>query len=378
MKARTEAILLAGVFLTGVATAILGAALPVLQLRYAVSDAELGRLFAAQFAGSALAATASQRHPRFSLVMGFQLIAIGAAAAAFAPWHYAAISVFIYGVGLGFSIPAANMAIAHARQATRGASLNILNLAWGVGAAATPLLLLAATTTRALATVYLAMATCAEVVAILLLLFLEKPAPAPISDRIVAGGFDPAILLHALRFLLYVGAESCVGGWTAEYVFRTFGGQRLATLAIAGFWIALLAGRAVAPALLRRWREPVLLRASLTAAVLGVVAMFLAPSALMVVAASCLAGLGMAPVFALQLSVATAYAEALHRKIPGWLFTCAAIGGVSMPWAFGELAQRTLSLRNGLLLPIVALLVLLTLNLRQTTGLRQDTPSGAR
>jgi hypothetical protein len=75
MTRRAEIILLVGVAITGIATVILGAALPLLQLRYGVTEAELGRLFAAQFAGSALAATMSLKRPRFSVIAGFQFLA---------------------------------------------------------------------------------------------------------------------------------------------------------------------------------------------------------------------------------------------------------------------------------------------------------------
>ena len=369
MRTRTEAALLAGVFLTGIATAILGSALPMLQLRYGVSIAELGRLFVAQFAGSALAATASQRNPRFSLIAGFQLIAVGVAATALAPWRFATISVFVYGVGLGFAIPAANMTIAFARQSTRGASLNILNLAWGVGAAATPLLLLAVVTQYSLSIVYLGLAAASELCAIALVILLESAAPIA-SAANTTSAFDSGIALHALRFLLYVGSESCIGGWTAEYVAHTFHVQRSATLCIAAFWIALLAGRAAAPALLRRHSEFITLRISMVVALAGVGMLFAAQNVPIAAFGALVAGAGMATVFGLQLSAATTYAESRGMRIPGWLFTCASIGGVSMPWLFGEIAQRTSSLRVGLLLPFTALavLVLLTLCDRPTSA----------
>src|SRR4051812_23998271 len=168
MSKRAEILLLVGIGVTGIATVILGAALPLLQLRYGVSEAELGRLIAAQFAGGALAATMSLKRPRFSIIAGFQFIAIGIAAAGFASWRFAPLAVLCYGVGLGLVIPAGNMAVALARENTRGASLNVLNLAWGLGAAATPLFLLAARGGHRLSSIYLLVAILAETIGVVL------------------------------------------------------------------------------------------------------------------------------------------------------------------------------------------------------------------
>jgi fucose permease len=180
-------------------------------------------------------------------------------------------------------------------------------------------------------------------------------------------------LIHGLGFLLYIGAEGCVGGWTSEYVFRTFSTPRLATAAIGGFWIGLLAGRAAAPVVLRRISESKLLRWSLTLALTGVVIMISAPIAIVVSIGTLLVGLGMASIYGLQVSNATAYAERVNTKIPGWLFTCGSIGGATLPWLFGIFAQRT-SLRMAFLLPLTALILLVVLTTR--TGPAQTEPAG--
>lgn len=369
MTRRTELILLVGVVITGIATVILGAALPLLRLRYGVSIAELGKLFAAQFAGSALAATFSLKRPRLSLLSGFHLIAFGLAASAITGWTFAPIAVLLYGVGLGLVLPTANVAVALAHEGTRGASLSLLNLAWGLGAAATPLLFLF----RAhdlIASIYLPVAALSELVAIVLLFsFTNFPQPRtePISgdDR-----FDVRILVHGLGFALYVGAESCVGGWTAEYVVHTFAASRIATSAIAAFWIALLSARGATPAILRRISEPRMLRLSLATALSGVLIIFAAPHPIIVPLGAFCVGVGLAAVFGILVGNATTFAERERIKIPGWLFTCGSIGGATLPWLFGEIGMRT-SLRAAFLLPAVALTLLIVMNARKETAQAQ-------
>jgi FHS family L-fucose permease-like MFS transporter len=183
------------------------------------------------------------------------------------------------------------------------------------------------------------------------------------ANSLTDESFDPRILVHGAGFLLYIGAEGCVGGWTSEYVFRTFASPHFATSAIAGFWIGLLAGRGAAPAILKRVSEARLLRASLALALSGVFVMFGAPRAFVVTLGTLMVGLGMASIYGLQVSNATAYAQRKGTKIPGWLFTCGSIGGATLPWLFGVLAEET-SLRFALLLPIGALVLLFTLSAR--------------
>jgi fucose permease len=255
------------------------------------------------------------------------------------------------------------MAVALARENTRGASLSVLNLAWGLGAAATPILLLAARGGHLLSSIYLSVALLAEAIGIVLWFTFQSFPQARATDGPDDESFDPHIVVHGLGFLLYIGAEGCVGGWTSEYVFRTFDSPHFATSAIAGFWIGLLAGRATAPAILRHISEARLLRVSLALALSGVFVMFAAPVAFVVTLGTLMVGLGMASIYGLQVSNATTYAQRRRAKIPGWLFTCGSIGGATLPWLFGIVAERT-SLRSALLLPIVALVLLITLSAR--------------
>ena len=375
MNRRVEFTLLTGVAVTGVVTVILGAALPLLQLKYGVSEAQLGRLFTAQFVGSAIAAALSLRHPRFSIVAGFQFIAVGVAAAGFAPWRFAPLAIAIYGVGLGLVIPSANMAVALAHEKTRGASLSILNLAWGIGAVATPLVFFAVRGLHSLSSIYVGAAVLAEIIGLVLwATFRSFPQPDTVGASSAGPAFDSRFLIHGLGFLLYIGTEGCVGGWSSEYVFKTFAAPHLATAAIATFWTGLLLGRAAAPAILHRLTEPQLLRISLAVSFIGVAILFIAPVATIVPLGTLCVGLGMSSIYSLQVSNATAFAQRESIKIPGWLFTCGSIGGATMPWLFGVLAERT-SLRAAFLLPISTLVILMIQSARTSAISHRPDPT---
>lgn len=375
MNRRVEFTLLTGVAVTGVVTVILGAALPLLQLKYGVSEAQLGRLFTAQFVGSAIAAALSLRHPRFSIVAGFQFIAVGVAAAGFAPWRFAPLAIAIYGVGLGLVIPSANMAVALAHEKTRGASLSILNLAWGIGAVATPLVFFAVRGVHSLSSIYVGAAVLAELIGLVLwATFRSFPQPDTVGASSTGPAFDSRFLIHGLGFLLYIGTEGCVGGWSSEYVFKTFAAPHLATAAIATFWTGLLLGRAAAPAILHRLTEPQLLRISLAVSFIGVAILFVAPIAMIVPLGTLCVGLGMSSIYSLQVSNATAFAQRESIKIPGWLFTCGSIGGATMPWLFGVLAERT-SLRAAFLLPISTLIILMIQSARTSAISHRPDPT---
>lgn len=91
--------------------------------------------------------------------------------------------------------------------------------------------------------------------------------------------------------------------------------------------------------------------------------MFAAPAAFFVTLGTLTVGLGMASIYGLQVSNATTYAEGRRARVPGWLFTCGSIGGATLPWLFGIVAEKT-TLRSALLLPIIALVLLMILNVR--------------
>ena len=85
----------------------------------------------------------STRGYRDALVLGFFLMAAGVTGLNSASEYIALLAIALYGFGFGIAIPATNLCIAEISGARRAAALNLVNMAWGVGAIACPILLLA-------------------------------------------------------------------------------------------------------------------------------------------------------------------------------------------------------------------------------------------
>ncbi len=366
-KNRTALILLhIGFGLTGIVNALLGPLLPVLQSRFQATDAELGTLFIAQFAGASLGGLVSQWRPRVSIVGGYALIAAGLLSLALSPWSTVVLTVFLFGFGLGAAIPATNMTVAYAESDRRAASLNILNLIWGAGAAGSALVVALLMRTLHFSGTLIAISATAAAVAIALLLSrIPATYPAEESRTSNSSNAEGRLLLYCLLLFLYIGVEGCIGGWAGKYSETLAHGDTYVTASLFTFWGALLAGRAAAAFVLRYLTESRLFRICLLTTAVGLVVFFFARNGMVVVLAALIAGLGMAPLFALILSLMSRYAENNSVHIPGWLFSLGSMGGGALPWLFGVTSSTFGSLRLGLVVPALGTLALMLLITRE-------------
>ena len=375
--------------LTGMVTTLLGPILPALSARWSLEDSQAGYLFTSQFFGSmAGVALSSALIPRrgfqSSLVLGLGMMGAGVGTLALGTWAIGLLSVFCYGIGLGITIPAANLLVADANPGRRAAALNILNLAWGMGAVACPPL--AASLHRGnnfrLLLLGLALALGLMLVCIASISFSglrDEPGQVdpPVHTRAIAWRSRFAPVLGAL-FFLYVGTESSLGGWIASYA------QRVSTapasewmLTPSAFWGALLLGRALAPAVLRHVAETTHVLVGLLLAVLGVATLLAADSLPVVVAGAGLAGLGLGPVFPITVAILSHHFGSLASRVAGLMFALSGLGGATLPWLVGFLSTHSGSLKAGLVVPLLGSLGMSALylaNLRATTstGLRSQ------
>jgi MFS transporter, FHS family, glucose/mannose:H+ symporter len=358
-----------GFLLTGIVNALLGPLLPILQSRFHATDSELGALFAAQFAGASLGGLVSQWRPRLSIVGGYLLIAGGLLTLAVAGWGVVALAVFAFGFGLGAAIPATNMTVAYAAKDRRAASLNVLNLIWGAGAAGSALVVAALMRWLHFSGMLVVISIAAAGVA-LALLIIQVPATFPAKRKDDVPNGAGKLLLYCFLLFLYIGVEGCVGGWAGKYAATLSTKHFFVTISLVSFWAALLTGRAIAAVILRHTGEAVLFRASLLTTAAGLAVFFVAHSGAVVVIGALIAGLGLAPLFALLLSLMSRYAEAESVNIPGWLFSLGSMGGGALPWLFGATATAFGSLRIALIVPSLGTILLAFLILRETASNR--------
>jgi FHS family glucose/mannose:H+ symporter-like MFS transporter len=232
---------------------LLGPMLPILSARWSLDDARAGYLFAAQFVTSMLGALLSgvlvERHGyRLTLAYGLILMAIGIAALAQASWALGLISVCVFGAGFGFTTPAANLLIAKASPRSSAAALNLLNSAWGIGAMSSPLLV--AATQRSGHTSHFLYGLAAALLALALGLGWvrfavdAKPASAEQGPKAAISVWNNRLVpVIAALFFIYVGTETCMGGWIASYARRLDSGSHAFwAVTPSFFWGALLLG----------------------------------------------------------------------------------------------------------------------------------------
>jgi FHS family glucose/mannose:H+ symporter-like MFS transporter len=354
----------AGFVLTGVVNTMLGPLLPVLAARWKLNDSQAGSLFTSQFAGSMLGVMASSLvvprwGSRVSLVLGLGMMALGTGALGLGNWMLGIISAFVFGIGLGLTIPTTNLLVSELNPGKRAAALNLVNLSWGIGAVGCPFVV--ARLQRLNRTSLLLYGTA--LLLLMLAAILRRVSfggcngrAAPESNTTSLGGgmwrsrYVP--ILGAI-FFLYVGSETAVGGWTASYARRMMsdGGTAWAMMP-SFFWAALLLGRAIAPFLLRHVRELTLVRLGLGLGALGIIALHSAKNtSALAISVSC-AGLGFSTVYPIAIAMLSHTFGVMASRIAGLMFTLAGLGGATLPWLVGYASTEYGSLKFGLLVPL--------------------------
>lgn len=355
-----------GFLLTGVVTVLLGPLLPELSREWSLPVEDLASLFVAQFLASAVGSLLSSYRQGLSLAIGYLLIAVGLSSLAMASWPLALAPVAAIGLGLGLAIPATNLRVAHSQPTRRGAALSSLNLIWGAGAVACPLVF----AVRPRGTSSDAVLWTLAVAAGLVLAFLLRTPGAgdsrsgvvasAVSTQPAAGGSPTlALVVVAAILFLYVGIENAVGGWLVSLADQ-FQPMRSATsLWIgSGFWAALLGGRVVAPLLLRRMSERVLYGTGLAVAGAGLLGLLTSGSQPGVAVSAVAVGAGLAPLFPLTVSFLAELTASTESRSTGWVFALAGTGGAVLPWLTARLAGGAEQLAAGFIAPIAGLTLL--------------------
>jgi MFS transporter, FHS family, glucose/mannose:H+ symporter len=368
-EARSTAQLIAclyfGFILTGIGTTLLGCILPALSGIWSLNDSHSGFLIAAQFAGSSCGALLVRSRLHTSLIQGYLLLTASGVSIAFCHGYFAAPLLFCFGLGLGSAMTSTSMIIGRLYNATRGASLSLLNAFWGLGAVLCPSLVTAWEHFYASPLLYLGMAVTATLT--LILLGLQQVHLTQLNDD-----SGPSYSLRArisllvplgLFAFLYVGVETSISSWMMTYIHRLpLSSAIYAPIATSFFWIALVCGRAAAPAVLRKLTESRFLTISLSVLLVSNVMLLLSYTSVMSLTSAALAGLMLAPIFPLCLSKVLAITNKPSES--RWIFAISGLGGAVLPWMTGQLATARGSLRTGLIVPLLASAVMLFLHLR--------------
>jgi fucose permease len=373
-----------GFLLIGVVNTMLGPLLPLLSARWALDDSQAGSLFLAQPVGAILGSMLSgSLIKRFGftlpLTCGFGVMSISTACLGLGAWGVGVASIFGSGLALGLTIPTINLLISEINPQRRAAALNILNLVWGIGAVAGPVLLSTLSRASGLTGALLFLAVSAVMIAILLArcpAMASQAAPAdeaalpPSLARLWHGTYP--LLAGALVFV-DIGTESATGGWIASYV------QRLApssyfswALAPSLFWAGLLVGRAAAPLILQHLHETKMVLAGMFVTLGGLLIILLNAEPAPVLIGAGLTGLGLAPIFPTTVALFTQRFGAESPHATSVLFILAGLGAAVFPWIVGLASSRFSELRIGLVVPLIGALVMIPLQLATMSVMASD------
>jgi MFS transporter, FHS family, glucose/mannose:H+ symporter len=356
----------------GTVTVMLGPLLPQLIQHWQIQDAQAGTLFTADFVGQLCGAWIAARSLRSSLIYGSILSAAGCIALTWLGFGAAHLALFCIGIGLGAGLTAGNIIAGTTLPAIRAKLLAILNVAWGLGAIACPLLInvTAAGGMRRFLFVIATLLVAASLFSIALpraTTSFVSSAPSELSGSEYATADPPfplpllPLISFAAAMFLYVGVENSLGGWLPSYAIRSSSSLQASSIATY-FWIAELIGRLLVAALMTILGERALFRLCLLFLLIteGLFCSIAHPSASAVIALTILGGFTLAPVFPLLVSFMLAR-TGNHKRL-GVLFASASVGGAVLPWMTGVCSTYFHGLRAGLVVPAAGSALLLLLS----------------
>lgn len=279
-----------------------------------------------------------------------------------------------FGLGYGLITPGTNLYVAEAGGARSASLLNLLNFTWGVGAmACSPLIAMALRNNR-LPGLLISYAVFGGLLAFALLFarFGAEKHDEAIETAGAASltvGRGKTSLLAAL-FFIYVGMETSIGVWSAEYSRRIAHGiTNMTTLAPMFFYAGLTAGRGLAPLVLLSLSEGPLVIGALSLVALGTTVLIFSATLKVAIAGVFFAGLGCASIYPIYIAWLSKWHGARTKRIGGFLFALASLGGAAGPWLVGIFSKFSGSLREGFLVPLLSalLMICIVVSLRRQT-----------
>jgi fucose permease len=340
----------------------LGPMLPILSARWLLTDARSGSLIFAQFFSSMFGMFCSgvlveRRGYRFTFIAGLVLMGLGMALLTSGPWLLGIVSVCIFGFGHGVTTPAGNLRTAEINPGGSASALNLINAVWGLGAVSSPFLIAFAQRAHRISIFLYGTAAALLVLQMAFALVRFEPdkrvisTQSPSHGKIWTGRLLP--LICAL-FFIYVGTETSFGGWIASYARRLESGQHsLWAMMPSFYWGALLAGRLLAPFALRFTRETTVATAGLVLSLLGGTAIVAAHGMELLIVGSVLAGLGLATIFPISVSLLPGWFGESVNRASGAVFASGNTGGAALPWVVGLVSTQMGSLRFGFMVPLI-------------------------
>lgn len=152
---------------------------------------------------------------------------------------------------------------------------------------------------------------------------------------------SPGAILFALLLFFQFGNEWAIAGWLPLFLIQQLGmSPANGILMLALYWVALLAGRFIAQAMLPRMRPSRVLMLSVLAALFGCVLLSLTEKMGGAVAGVILIGGGFASIYPLTVESIAHRFPYYHPGFFGGIFTLALMGGLLTPGLLGFVAGQ--------------------------------------
>lgn len=356
----------------GITFAVLGTVfgLPSMRLRLHINLAQQGNLFFLLYLGIFCASLVIGplidrfgHKPNLFLSSAFVAAAMVFFAAATSYRSAAFAAVLLGGGGGGLNL-CTNVLVSEVYGEQRGPMLNILGIFFGVGAISVPLLAAAVEGHFPIPQMFLGCAVLGSACALgyaLISFPLPKTRQAlSFRDLVAVTRYDGVLLLASILFI-ESGDEASIGGWTSTYVNSGGYVPRTATLVLAVFWAALMLSRLLAARLLKGIGKSKILFNNALLALFGCLILLSARSLVSLIAGTALIGLSYGPIFPTTLAIAGDRYRERAGTVFGLLFSIALIGGMSFPWAVGQLSQK-FSVHAGMMVPATGAIGMIVLS----------------
>jgi fucose permease len=327
--------------------------LPMLLIRWSITDAQAGELFFLFFLGSASGALLSRGLLSRSIARGSFILAIGSVFLVLAHRRLEFVAMPIYGMGLGIVMTSVSLLQSRRKPGDRTSEMARLNFIWVLGACLGPSVGLRGAAAIGTPAIFYSIAAFFLLIAVSTFRFVLHES----SPTTVHSGANRSKIPFPLMVLipLATGVESAAGGWLATYSKRsgeTFG---VTVGAATCFWAGMLVSRALqsdrrAASASERWML-LLGPCLMTAALLLVLGSANGPS---ILAGALILGVGVGPMYPLLLALTLRHGEAGNS-----MFALAGAGASLFPLFTGVVSGWTGSLRSGLLVPLLGSLVML-------------------
>lgn len=373
-RKRYVVILLHAIFLfSGIATILVGQVLPILARKFELNDLQLSYFFPVQFAGSLLGTSSSRYFAQrngfisatvigcFSMAAGLLLLNAGT-------FSFSLAGFFLNGIGIGLTLPSINLLVFEMNPMRSGSALSILNFCWGVGAIlCKPFVDFTVWGTDLALTTSMLAVPMAVAAALIFKLGRSATRPAEAAETRIVDDVRPiwstslAWVLTLFNFI-QVGFESGIGGWLTTYSERmgTEQGPHLISPTFLYFSFFVL-GRGVAPVLYRYFEENTVIMIDLVIVLIGTIITLSADSILILSIGASISGFGASSVFPATVSRFGRIfgPSATRRATP--LFIGGTVGAALVTSLIGVVSDRTGSLRSGMFVILLCVIVLIVL-----------------